>query len=120
MQRVGDDLLYRVATNLVPAQLARYLPATGKSEPMKLRDPSAIDFSDIEAVREFATSKDGTKVPLTVLRRRGVALDGNNPTMLVGYGAYGMSMSPYFRGNVGHLWFDGGGIYVIANIRGGG
>jgi prolyl oligopeptidase len=78
-----------------------------------------VDYSDIEAIREFATSKDGTKVPMTILRRKGTKLDGSNPTLLYGYGGYGVTLEPYFDFTK-RLWFDRGGVYVVANIRGGG
>ena len=58
---------------------------------------SPADFSDCEVVREFATSKDGTKVPMNILRRKGTKLDGKNPTLLNGYGGYGISLTPRFR-----------------------
>ena len=80
---------------------------------------SPVDFSDIEAVREFATSKDGTKIPLNILRRKGTKLDGTNPTLLYGYGGYSISMTPNFVFSR-RLWFDRGGVYVVANLRGGG
>ncbi|MEO5753331.1 MAG: prolyl oligopeptidase family serine peptidase, partial [Chthoniobacterales bacterium] len=91
------------------------------SEPMKtvLMSTSPVSFADIEVTREFAPSKDGTKVPLNIVRRKGTKLDGNNPTLLYGYGGYGISMSPTFD-FARRLWFDRGGIYVVANIRGGG
>jgi prolyl oligopeptidase len=90
-------------------------------EPKKtaLVSTSPVSFSDIEVTREFATSRDGTKVPLNIIRRKGTPLDGNNPTLLYGYGGYGLSMSPTFD-FTRRLWFDHGGIYVVANIRGGG
>jgi len=78
-----------------------------------------VDFSDIEVVREFATSKDGTQIPLNILRRKGTKLDGSNPTLLNAYGGYGISERPRFDFTQ-RLWFDRGGIYVVANIRGGG
>jgi prolyl oligopeptidase len=78
-----------------------------------------VDFSDIEVVREFAVSKDGTKIPLNIIRRKGTVLDGRNPTLLNGYGGYGHIMRPQFN-FTRRLWFDRGGIYVAANIRGGG
>jgi prolyl oligopeptidase len=71
-------------------------------------------------VREFATSKDGTKVPLNIIRKKGTKLDGRNPAFLYGYGGYGVSQQPRFAGPATRLWLDGGGVYVIANIRGGG
>ena len=78
-----------------------------------------MSFADVEVTRDFATSKDGTKVPLNILRRKGTKLDGNNPTLLYGYGGYGISMTPNFD-FTRRLWFDRGGVYVVANIRGGG
>jgi prolyl oligopeptidase len=92
-----------------------------KTEPAKtaLRSTSPVSFADIEVAREFATSKDGTKVPLNIIFRKGMKRDGQNPTLLYGYGGYGISMSPNFE-FTRRLWFDHGGVYVVANIRGGG
>jgi prolyl oligopeptidase len=92
-----------------------------KPEPVKtaLVASSPVSFDDIEVTREFATSKDGTKVPLNIVRRKGAKMDGQNPTLLYGYGGYGASQSPSFS-FTRRLWFDRGGIYVVANIRGGG
>jgi prolyl oligopeptidase len=94
---------------------------TGKAEPVKtaLRSTSPVSLADIEVRREFAASKDGTKIPLNILSRKGMKRDGNNPTLLYGYGGYGISMSPNFD-FTRRLWFDRGGVYVVANIRGGG
>jgi prolyl oligopeptidase len=78
-----------------------------------------VNFDDIEAVREFATSKDGTKVPLNILRKKGTRLNGQNPTLLYGYGGYGINLTPSFD-VTRRVWFDAGGVYVIANLRGGG
>jgi prolyl oligopeptidase len=80
---------------------------------------SPVDFDDIEVVREFATSKDGTKVPLNILRKKGLKLDGQNPTLLYGYGGYGISLTPGFD-STRRIWFDAGGVYAVANLRGGG
>jgi len=93
----------------------------GKTELMKtaLRSTSPVSFADIEVTRGFATSKDGTKIPLNIVYRKGMKLDGQNPTLLYGYGGYGISMSPNFD-FTRRLWFDHGGVYVVANIRGGG
>ena len=76
-------------------------------------------FGDIEVVREYAVSKDGTKIPINILRRRGIELNGKNPTILYGYGGYALSETPSFR--IRRLvWLEQGGVYVIANLRGGG
>ncbi|HEY6578301.1 MAG TPA: prolyl oligopeptidase family serine peptidase, partial [Rhizomicrobium sp.] len=74
---------------------------------------------DAQVKRIFATSKDGTKVPINVIERKGAKEDGGNPTLLYGYGGYGISMTPSFIGAMRRLWLDRGGIYAIANIRGG-
>src|SRR6202035_4781876 len=70
--------------------------------------------------REFAASKDGTPLPLNIIRRKGTKLTGANPVLLNGYGGYDISMTPEFLGANVRLWLDGGGIFVIANLRGGG
>jgi prolyl oligopeptidase len=69
--------------------------------------------------RVFATSKDGTKVPVNIIMKKGTKLDGSNPLLLYGYGGYGISQTPGFLGAFRRLWLDAGGIYAIANIRGG-
>jgi len=91
------------------------------TEPVKtaLRSTSPVSFADIEVTREFATSKDGAKIPLNIIFRKGMKRDGQNPTLLYSYGGYGISMSPNFD-FTRRLWFDRGGVYVVANIRGGG
>ncbi len=108
-----------VETYLQPPAWYRYDPAAGKATKTKLFRTSPADFSDCEVMRDFAVSKDGTKVPLNIIHKKGVKLDGNNPTILYGYGGYGVSLSPSFR--VGRkVWLEQGGVYVLANLRGGG
>ncbi len=80
---------------------------------------SKADFSDTEVLRETCTSKDGTKVPLNILRRKGTKLDGSNPTLLYGYGGYSISLSPRFQPKY-RPWLEAGGVLAIANLRGGG
>lgn len=67
-----------------------------------------------------ATSKDGTKVPYFIVHPKGMALDGSNPTILYAYGGFEASMTPSYNADVGKLWVEQGGVYVVANIRGGG
>jgi prolyl oligopeptidase len=114
-----NALLFRDQSYTEPA--AWFHCANGKNQPMRtaLRSTSPVSFDDIEVTREFATAKDGTKIPLNILFRKGVKRDGQNPTLLYGYGGYGISMSPNFD-FTRRLWFDHGGVYVVANIRGGG
>jgi prolyl oligopeptidase len=112
-------VLYSIATYLRPPYYARYDAKAAKSLDTKLAQSSPVSFSDSEVVREFARSKDGTSIPLNVIRRKGVALNGALPVLLYGYGGYGISETPYFLGANTRLWLDGGGVYVIANLRGG-
>ena len=113
------SLLFRAVSYTEPAAWFQCLKS--KTEPAKtaLRNTSPVSFADIEVRREFAISKDGTKIPLNILFRKGTKRDGRNPTLLYGYGGYGISMSPNFD-FTRRLWFDRGGVYVVANIRGGG
>jgi prolyl oligopeptidase len=114
-----NSLLFRDVSYTEPA--AWFHCAPGKTEPVKtaLRNTSPVSFADIEVTREFATSKDGARVPLNIVFRKGMKRDGQNPTLLYGYGGYGISMAPNFD-FTRRLWFDRGGVYVVANIRGGG
>jgi prolyl oligopeptidase len=114
------SLLYAVATYLRPRYYAVWHAADGSSEETDLTVDSPVHFGDAEVVREFATSKDGTKIPVSIIRRKGARADGNNPTVLYGYGGYGISIVPRFLGPEWRLWLDAGGIYAEANIRGGG
>ena len=113
------SLLFRDVSYTEPA--AWFQSVKEKTEPVKtvLRSTSPVSFADIEVTREFATSKDGTRIPVNIIFRKGMKRDGQNPTLLYGYGGYGISMSPNFD-FTRRLWFDRGGVYVVANIRGGG
>jgi len=115
----NGSLLFRDVSYTAPA--AWFQCSAGKTEPAKtaLRSTSPVSLADIEVRRELATSKDGTKIPLNILFRKGTKRDGQNPTLLYGYGGYGISMSPNFD-FTRRLWFNLGGVYVVANIRGGG
>ena len=115
----GGRLVFRQTSFVAPSAWMSYDPADGALKRTALFNTSPVDFSDIEAVREFAMSKDGTKVPVSILRRKGTKLDGSNPALLHAYGGYGISMRPFFDFE-NRLWFDRGGIYVVANLRGGG
>ena len=116
---MDEHLLFRQTSFVAPAAWMLYDPAASSVTKTALYNTSPVGFGDIEAVREFAISKDGTKVPINILHRKGTPLDGSNPALLYAYGGYGICMRPSF--NFEHrLWLDRGGIYVVANIRGGG
>ena len=82
--------------------------------------PSRFDAKNMVVDQHFAVSKDGTKVPYFVLRNKATRMDGKNPTLLYGYGGFEQSMSPYYASTWGRTWLSRGGVYVLANIRGGG
>ncbi|HET6362640.1 MAG TPA: prolyl oligopeptidase family serine peptidase [Gemmatimonadota bacterium] len=84
------------------------------------RLPAMFDAEGLVVDQHEATSKDGTKVPYFVVHREGLALDGRNPTLLYGYGGFQISMTPWYGEITGKAWIERGGVYALANIRGGG
>mgnify|MGYP001032157359 CR=1 FL=1 len=111
--------MFSVSSFLSPTAWYRYDGKTNKTQKTKLSSKSKVDFSDIEVVREFTKSKDGTRVPINILRKKGIKLRGQHTALLTGYGGYGFSYGPYFDPGL-RIWFDEGGVFAIANIRGGG
>lgn len=82
--------------------------------------PPRFNSNAFEVVQYFATSRDGTQVPYFVLKNKNLLLDGSHPTILYGYGGFQVALTPSYSGAIGKLWLERGGVYVIANIRGGG
>jgi len=115
----ADELLFESQSYVEPPAWYRFDPASKKATRTALYQTTAADYSDVQVTREFATSRDGTKVPLNIMARKGTKLDGNNPTVLYGYGGFGVSESPGFAVRLRPL-MDHGVIYVVANLRGGG
>lgn len=115
----GDSILFRNSSYVTPPAWYRFDPAEEEPERTALFVSSPADFSDVEVARVFATSKDGTRVPLNILRRKDVALSGNNPALLYGYGGFGISLSPFFNARLS-VWLEQGGVFAVANLRGGG
>ncbi|HET7224665.1 MAG TPA: prolyl oligopeptidase family serine peptidase [Candidatus Eisenbacteria bacterium] len=115
-----DDALIQHETFTEPSRWSAWSPARGGAlEPTALAVRSPAHFDDVEVRREFAVSRDGTRVPLNIIMRRGTRLDGTAPTLLTGYGGYGISQRPGFSA-LRRMWLDQGGIIAIANTRGGG
>lgn len=89
--------------------------------PEKLKQmPAFFDASGLEVSQHFAVSKDGTRVPYFQVSRKGLRPDGTNPTLLYGYGGFEVSLTPDYNPRVGRGWLVQGGVYAVANIRGGG
>jgi prolyl oligopeptidase len=116
----GDTLFFYSQSYTDPGGLLAYEPGAKQTRFTALREISAVNGEDLEATREFATSADGTKVPVNIVRRKGTKLDGSNPVLLHGYGGYGISQKPGFVAGWLRFWFDAGGVYAVANLRGGG
>jgi prolyl oligopeptidase len=114
----GDDLLFANFSYVEPLAWYRYSAKESKATKTALAQTSPADFSDIEVIRDEATSKDGTKVPLTILKLRGLKQNGNNPTLLTGYGGFNIPITPGFN-KLGRAWLEQGGIIAISNLRGG-
>ena len=115
----SDDYFMTATDFLTPSSL--YLGTVGKSDLEKLKSlPAFFDANGLEITQHEAISKDGTKVPYFQVARKGLALDSSNPTLLYGYGGFEISMLPSYSAGVGSAWLERGGVYVLANIRGGG
>jgi prolyl oligopeptidase len=115
----SDAYFMTVADYLTPTSL--YLGEVGKGAPEKLKGlPAFFDKSGLEVTQREATSADGTRVPYFMVSRKDLALDGDNPTLLYGYGGFEVPMLPGYSAGVGAAWLEKGGVYVVANIRGGG
>jgi prolyl oligopeptidase len=114
----GNEILYGMQSFVTPPAFFRTSPAAAPKK-TALAVTSSADYSDTDVMRVEATSKDGTRVPLNIVARKGTKLDGSNPTLLYAYGGYGISEVPTFSA-VRRVWLEQGGVYVVANLRGGG
>jgi prolyl oligopeptidase len=119
LAKLDKDVVFRAESFLEPAAWYRYSPVDGKAVRTALFKTSPARFSDCEVVREMVASKDSTKVPLSIMRRKGARLDRSNPTLLTGYGGFNVPITPGFSASA-RVWLDQGGVLAIANIRGGG
>lgn len=113
-----STLYYRFTSFTYPSTIFKYDIASGESE---LHWKPEIDFnpSDYETEQVFYTSKDGTEIPMFIVYKKGLKMNGKNPTYLYGYGGFSASMTPYFSSSR-LVWLENGGIYAQPNIRGGG
>ena len=115
----SDDYWLTATDFLTPTRLS--LARLGQPDQELLKSlPGYFDASGLAISQHEVTSPDGTRVPYFQVSRQGLELDGRNPTLLYGYGGFEVSMQPGYSAGLGAAWLEGGGVYVLANIRGGG
>ncbi len=112
-------ILFASESYTQPSAWYAFDPATGKTEKTALAVAPVVDLSGLEVVREFATSKDGTRIPLHIVLPPGFQRDGSHPCLVTGYGGYGISLAPGYRA-IGAVVLEQGVCSVTANLRGGG
>ena len=114
----SDAVWLSAADYLTPSTLA--LATLGQAPEVLKTNPAFFDASRHVIEQHFATSADGTRVPYFLVRPKDLAFDGTAPTLLYGYGGFEISLTPGYSGSVGKGWLEKGGVYAVANIRGGG
>jgi prolyl oligopeptidase len=118
--RDEDDKVFVTVTGFIDPD-ALYFGDVIKNDFKRVKAlPPRFDGSDITVVQHEAKSSDGTMVPYFLVHKKGLKPDGANPTLLYAYGGFQVSMTPSYSGTIGKLWLERGGVYVLANIRGGG
>jgi prolyl oligopeptidase len=115
----SDEYWLSVTGFLTPSSLERGVLGHGQAETIK-HSPAFFDASKFVVSQHFVASKDGTRVPYFEIAPKNMKLDGSNRTLLYGYGGFEVSLKPYYSGSIGRAWLSRGGVFVIANIRGGG
>ncbi len=111
------EIFYSYSSFNYPATIFKYNIASGKSELFR-KSEAKINTSNYQTVQEFFTSKDGTKVPMFITFKKGLKLNGNNPTLIYGYGGFNIPLTPGF--SISNAFFiEQGGVYVVVNLRGG-
>jgi prolyl oligopeptidase len=118
-QQDGDDFFVNYTSFLEPSSLYSVTGKDLRAEKIKAM-PQQFAADKFKTEQYFATSKDGTKVPYFVVMNQALKLDGSNPTLLYGYGGFEVSLRPSYSATIGKNWLEQGGVYVLANIRGGG
>lgn len=114
----SNDYFMTSTDYLTPTTLS--IGTIGKAPEELKRLPHFFDSAGMQISQHFATSGDGTKVPYFMVAKKDLNLDGKNPTLLYGYGGFEISLQPNYSATVGRAWLTQGGVYVVANIRGGG
>jgi prolyl oligopeptidase len=114
-----DEFFYGFDSYTVPPVIYRYDLNSGATTQWAKVDAASVDGSLYETKQEWFHSKDGTRVPMFVVSKKGLKKDGRNPTLLTGYGGFNVDMMPTFS-RAAYLWMERGGVYAVANLRGGG
>jgi prolyl oligopeptidase len=115
----NDDYFLTITDYLTPTSL--WFGTIGEGAPKRLKSlPEFFPSEDLRVEQREATSADGTRVPYFLVARKDLPRDGKNPTLLYGYGGFEVSMTPSYSAGVGTAWLRRGGVYAVANIRGGG
>jgi len=117
-KKENEELYYSFTNYVTPGTIYKYNIEEGTSE---VYNKPNIKFNpeDYESKQVFYTSKDGTKIPMIITHKKGLELDGKNPTMLYGYGGFNVSLTPSFS-TANAIWMEQGGVYAVPNLRGGG
>ncbi len=113
-----DEIFYGFLSFTVPPTVYRYDLKSGSTTQWAKVDAPSIDPSAYEVNQEWYHSKDGTRVPMFVVNKKGLKKDGHNPTLLTAYGGFNVSLTPSFS-RTAYLWMEHGGVYAVANLRGG-
>jgi len=113
-----DEVFYGFQSFTTPPAIYRYDMKEGSTSQWAKVDAPSIDPAGYEAQQEWFQSKDGTRVPMFVVHKKGLQKNGHNPTLLTAYGGFNISLTPTFS-RTAYLWMEHGGVYAVANLRGG-
>jgi len=113
-----NEIFFSFQSFTVPPCVYRYDLSTNKSELWAKVDAPSINPDEYDVRQEWYHSKDGTKIPMFIVSKKGLVKNGQNPTLLTGYGGFNISMTPVFNRSM-FLWMEHGGVYAVANLRGG-
>lgn len=114
----SDDLFFSFESFLIPMTVYHYNVNSGSLEVFD-QLKTDLDFSGFEHKQVWYKSKDGTEVSMFTVHKKGLKLNGQNPTLLTGYGGFNVSMTPYFSAEI-YFWLENGGVFALPNLRGGG
>ena len=117
-KKEANELYYSFTNYITPNTIYKFDPKAGSTD---LYQKPELDFNsdNYESKQVFYTSKDGTKIPMIITHKKGLKLNGKNPTILYGYGGFNISLTPSFK-TANTIWLEQGGIYAVPNLRGGG